>query len=184
MSQLAKKGLSESLLKLLSKKTLDKITVKDIVEDCGVNRQTFYYHFQDIYDLMSYTFLEEAQKVIADKKTNDTWQEGYLKSFAYARENRTLVLNAYHSLGREHLESYLYQITQRLLLDVLEENLEGLCVEESDREFIVDFYKYAFVGFALDWIRNGMKEDPLDLVNRLSKLISGEFRRGLERFTN
>ena len=48
MSQVTKRALAASLIKLLSQKPLDKVTVKDIIEDCGVNRQTFYYHFQDI----------------------------------------------------------------------------------------------------------------------------------------
>ena len=56
MSQVTKRALAASLIKLLSQKPLDKVTVKDIIEDCGVNRQTFYYHFKDIYDLVDWIF--------------------------------------------------------------------------------------------------------------------------------
>ena len=62
MSLLTEKALAASLKKLLEKKTLDKITVKDITDDCGVNRQTFYYHFHDVYDLVEWIFTEEAKK--------------------------------------------------------------------------------------------------------------------------
>ena len=55
MSQITKRALEASLKKLLTKKPLDKITITDITEDCGINRMTFYYHFKDIYDLVEDT---------------------------------------------------------------------------------------------------------------------------------
>ena len=56
MSEITKKALAETLKKLLSKNKLNKITIKEITEDCGVNRQTFYYHFKDIYDLLEWIY--------------------------------------------------------------------------------------------------------------------------------
>ncbi len=64
MSQVTKRALAASLIKLLSQKPLDKVTVKDIIEDCGVNRQTFYYHFKDIYDLVDWNFLRARKRMI------------------------------------------------------------------------------------------------------------------------
>ena len=75
MSQVTKRALAASLIKLLSQKPLDKVTVKDIIEDCGVNRQTFYYHFKDIYDLVDWIFLEMASEFLDGKETYDTWQK-------------------------------------------------------------------------------------------------------------
>ena len=60
MSEITKKALAESLKKLLSKNKLNKITIKEITEDCGVNRQTFYYHFKDIYDLLEWIYKNEV----------------------------------------------------------------------------------------------------------------------------
>ena len=56
MSVITKKALASSLKNLMKKATLNQITVKDVVTDCGVNRQTFYYHFQDIYDLVEWIY--------------------------------------------------------------------------------------------------------------------------------
>ena len=56
MSEITKKALATSLKKLLSKKELSKITIANITNDCGVNRQTFYYHFKDVYDLLEDIF--------------------------------------------------------------------------------------------------------------------------------
>ena len=71
-----KKALAESLKNLLLQKPLNKITISDIADDCGINRMTFYYHFKDIYDLVEWTCAEEAAQAMEGKKTYDTWQEG------------------------------------------------------------------------------------------------------------
>ncbi len=182
MAQTTKRALAASLKKLLAQKPLDKITVVDIVADCEVNRQTFYYHFQDIYYLMDWIFVSEAAQVIQGKKTYDTWQQGFLQIFEYVLANKALIANAYHSLSREQMERYLYDVTYHLLIDVVEEQAEGIPVRQEDKAFIAGFYKYAFVGLLLDWIRQGMKEDPKKIVDRLSILIHGEIDRALEKF--
>ncbi len=182
MSQITKKALSASLKKLLSQKPLDKITVIDIVEDCEVNRQTFYYHFQDIYDLVEWMFLTGAAAALNGKKTYDTWQQGFLQVFEYALENKDLVINTYHSMSRDQLERYLYDVTYNLLIGVVEEQASGMAVSDNDKKFIADFYKFAFVGLMLDWIRRGMKDDPKKIVEHISTLIQGDIKRALEKY--
>ena len=182
MAQTTKRALAASLKKLLAQKPLDKITIVDIVTDCEVNRQTFYYHFQDIYDLMDWIFVSEATQVIQGKKTYNTWQQGFLQIFEYVLANKALITNAYHSLSREQMERYLYDVTYHLLIDVVEEQAAGIPVRQEDKAFIADFYKYAFVGLLLDWIRQGMKEDPKRIGNRLSILIHGDIGRALEKY--
>ncbi len=182
MSQITKKALEASLKKLLLQKPLEKITVSDIAEDCGVNRMTFYYHFKDIYDLIEWSFAEAADEIIEGKKTYRTWQQGFLQMFEAALENRALVTSVYHSLNREHMEEYLYRITFDLLIGVVEERAAGKRVCESDKKFIADFYKFAFVGLMLDWIKSGMKEDPAQIIDRLSTLIQGDITKALEKY--
>ena len=83
MSQITKRALEASLKKLLTKKPLDKITITDITEDCGINRMTFYYHFKDIYDLVEWVCVEDATRILGENKTYDTWQEGFLRIFDF-----------------------------------------------------------------------------------------------------
>ena len=182
MSQTTKKALAASLKKLLADKSLDKITVTDIAEDCGVNRQTFYYHFQDIYDLVEWIYTSEATAAIGEKRTYDTWQEGFLHTFQYLLDNRAFVTRTYHSISREHLERYLYTETYRLLIGVVEEKAAGMSLREEDRAFIAHFYKYGFVGLVLDWIGGGMKEKPQSIIDRLDLVIRGSIPQALERF--
>lgn len=183
MLQTTKRALSQSLKKLLQTKPLSKITINDIAEDCGVSRMTFYYHFADIYDLVEWTCQEDASVALAGNKTYSTWQQGFLNIFNAVLENKTFVLNVYHSISREHLERYLYQLTYDLLIGVVEEKAVGLSVSDHDKAFIADFYKYAFVGLMLNWIREGMKEDPKAIIDRLSVLIHGDITRALHKYS-
>ena len=182
MSQITKRALAESLKKLLLEKPLDRITVSDITEDCGVSRMTFYYHFKDVYDLIEWTWLQEAERALDGQKTYDTWQQGFLQIFQLVQENRAFVKNLYHSISREQVERYLYRLTYQLLIGVVEEKSAGMSVRDEDKKFIADFYKYAFVGLMLDWIRGGMKGEPQVLIDRLSVLIRGDVEKALNHY--
>ena len=76
-------ALEASLKELLKKKPFDKITIADLTEDCGISRMAFYYHFKDIYDLVEWACVEDGKKALRDKKTYDTWQEGFAQMFQF-----------------------------------------------------------------------------------------------------
>ena len=179
MSNITKRALEASLKNLLLQKPLNKITVGDIANDCGINRMTFYYHFKDIYDLIEWSCVEDATKALEGKKTYDTWQEGFLNIFNAVLDNKPFIMNVYRSVSREQIEMYLYKLTYNLLIDVVNEKSVGMAVSDEDKKFIADFYKYAFVGIMLNWIRNDMKEEPKQIVDRLSVLIHGNITRTL-----
>lgn len=182
MSQITKKALSQSLKNLLIKKPLNKITINDITDDCGINRMTFYYHFKDIYDLAEWTCLQEASKVLKGNKTHDTWKAGMLQIFQTVRENKLLITNVYRCVDREQVERYLKPIIDNLLLNVVEEQSSAMIVREEDKEFIASVYSYVFVGLMLDWIKNDMKQDPEQLIIKLALVIQDTFTDALERF--
>lgn len=182
MSQITKKAIEASLKNLLLKKPFNKITINDIAEDCGISRMTFYYHFKDIYDLVEWACEEDAKKILDGKDDYKTWTQGFLNLFEEVLKNKPFILNVYRSVGREQVENYLYKIVYDLLLNVIEEKAQGMTVRDEDKEFIADFYKYAFVGLMLDWVKNGMKEDPHKIVKKAEFLLSGSLSVSLERF--
>lgn len=182
MAHLTKKALEASLKTLLMKKPLDKITISEIADGCGINRMTFYYHFKDIYDLVEWCLVEDAAKTLGDKKTYSTWQQGFLQIFEHVQENKPLMMNVYNSISREQVERYLYKLSYDLLINVVEEQAEGISVSDKDKHFIADVYKYVFVGLVLDWIKNGMLEDPKRIIERLDILIQGDFKKALRAY--
>ena len=91
-------------------------------------------------------------------------------------------MNVYRSVSREQVENYLYKVTHGLLIDVVNEEAKNMTVSDEDRSFIADFYKYAFVGLMLDWIKGDMKEDPTSIIGKLSPLMQGNFKKALEAY--
>ncbi len=182
MSEITKHALEASLKRLLLQKPVTKITINDITEDCGISRATFYYHFKDIYDLVEWSCHEDASRALEGNKTYDTWEQGFLDIFRAVEDNKPFILNVYRSVSREQIEAYLYAVTYQLLIGVVNECAAGMRVKDEDKRFIADFYKYAFVGVMLDWIRQDMKPDPKQIVSRVSSLIEGDIPRALERF--
>lgn len=181
MSQVTKRALEASLKHLLLQKPLNKITINDIAEDCGINRMTFYYHFKDIYDLIEWSCEEDASRALAGKKTYETWQQGLLQIFEAVLENKPFIMNVYHSVSREQVENYLYKLTYNLMEGVVEEQAQGMSVRTEDKTFIATVYKYVFVGLMLDWIKGNMKDDPALLVDRLDQVIHGSINTALQR---
>lgn len=182
MSQVTKRALEQSLKNLLLKKPLTKITVGDITDDCGINRMTFYYHFKDIYDLVEWSCLEDAKRALDEKKTYDTWQQGLLQIFKAVQENKPFILNVYRCVHREQVEKYLQPLVDQLLLNVINEEAARITVRDEDKQFIAQVYSYMFIGLMLDWIKDDMREDPQQIVEKLSKLIKGSVSVALSRF--
>ena len=165
MSNTTKRALEDSLKKLLLSKPLDKITINDLTTDCGISRMTFYYHFQDIYDLAEWACVEDGKRALQDKRTYDTWQEGLE-----------------HSVSKEKIENYLYKLTYELIIGVVEEKSKGTGLSEENKSFIADFHKYGFVGLMLDWIKQGMKEDYHEIVERMSVMLHGNITNSIQNF--
>ncbi len=181
MSQITKRALEASLKNLLLKKPLNKITVSDITEDCGINRMTFYYHFKDIYDLVEWTCVEDVSRALDEKKTYDTWEQGFVQIFEAVLANKPFIMNVYRCVSRERVEKYLNQLTDGLLMGVIEERAACMTVRDEDKGFIARVYSYIFVGLMLDWVGNNMKDDPEELVERLAVVIRGDVVSALER---
>ena len=182
MSQVTKRALEQSLKNLLLKKPLSKITISDLTEDCGMNRMTFYYHFKDIYDLVEWSCLTDAKRALDEKKTYDTWQQGFLQILEAVQANKPFIMNVYHCVHLEQVEIYLRPLVEDLILNVVNEEAGGLNVRDEDKTFIVQAYSYIFIGIMLDWIKEDMKENPQEIVERLNKLIKGSIRASLTRF--
>ena len=110
MSNLTKQALLAAFGQLLEKKPFNKITVGDITELCGVNRMTFYYHFQDIYELMIWGLETHVLNVDKSCTTYEHWQEGYLKIYRFALEHQIYITKIFQTVKQEHLEHHLLRI--------------------------------------------------------------------------
>lgn len=181
MVQLTKRAIVESFLKLLNEKPLDKITVREIVEDCGINRNTFYYHFEDIHSLLVFIVDAEVEKAIADRSDVKSLEEGFIEAADFALKNKRAVFHIYNSVSRKEVERYLDSVAEAVIRRLVEQEQGDCRVRESDRELLIHFYKCGLVGIVTGWIEEGMKTDPRMLIRSLGRLLDGGITLALQR---
>lgn len=177
MANFTKKALMASFSKLLNEKPFDKITVQDIVDDCGVNRNTFYYHFQDIYMLLECLLQQECQKVEETLDNDLTWIECFEIGFSFVFLNKSAIYHLYQSMNRETLEYFLGQVIESILQKYIEVHFADIRISEERKKFIIKFYKYGITGICLEGIANESTE--LDIQKRYIQDIEKSFRRSL-----
>ena len=184
MKQNAKAAIIDSFKQLLNKKSIDKITVKGICENCYVNRQTFYNHFTDIMDVFKFMFYEELSKEIAQNRTIETWNGGFLATMNYLKKNSKMILHVYKSSYWPETNTYVTNLSIRLLDDVVEECAQkmGVKLKDKDKNFIVNFYRHVFNGLMIDWVSEGMEEEPETILKKLLIMITGSISRSVAAF--
>lgn len=181
MAQFTKKAITESFIKLLNERPLDKITIKDIVEDCGINRNTFYYHFADIPALVESIMEEESRAAFAGQEQGASWEESFIAAAQFALQNKRMIFHIYNSVRREEVERYLNAIAQEAMSRYVERMAEGYRVNTEDKKLITDFYRVALVGMIVDWLNSGMKYDPEQSVRRLGIMLKGNIEAAFKR---
>lgn len=179
-SDATKVAMSNALKEQLKKKKLSKITINDIASACNISRMTFYYHFQDIYDLTEWTLEEAAGGAIGENRTYESLQQGFEGLLRELQANQTLILNIYRSMDREMIERYLLKKAESLLMPVVEHESHGLPVNEENKRRVAIFYSYAFLGVLMEWIGKGMAAPPREVVKMVSAIVQGDFRNSLE----
>lgn len=182
-SDATKVAMSNALKGLLKKKKLSKITINDIASECNISRMTFYYHFQDIYDLAEWTLEEAAGRAIGENRTYSSWQQGFEDLLEELQSNQVLILNVYRSMDREMIERYLLKKAETLLMPVVEQESQGIAVSEEAKRRVAVFYSYAFLGVLMEWISKGMTTSPHEIVMMVSAIIQGDFRNSLKNIS-
>ncbi len=184
MSQLTKKALADALIKELQTKTIDKISIKDLTDQCGINRQTFYYHFTDIYALMEWTLKRYmTERFEKEEMKNAAPLQKVRSLLTFLTEERRMLLNAYDSRNYIYYHQFLTSFFSPIIRKrIMEEPLaEKISKEKID--FIVNAFTYAIVGLANDWINRGAPNDIENYINDLNILIGEDYISNiLERF--
>lgn len=181
MAQFTKKAIMQCFIQMLNESPMDKISVVDIAERCGINRNTFYYYYCDIYALVKELFTMEAQRIAEKELSCATWQEVCLEALEFVRENRRAVYHLFHSNHRDLLEEYLYDVAHLEMVNFVRREAEGMPVKEEDINSLALFYTSALVGLVTRWMLEGMKADVESILDNIGRLITGNLRMSLER---
>ncbi|MEA4923646.1 MAG: TetR/AcrR family transcriptional regulator C-terminal domain-containing protein [Eubacteriaceae bacterium] len=173
MGERTKDVLAEGLRQLLEEKLLDRITVRELTGKCHMGRNTFYYHFRDIYELMDWMFIGEAEKIINGLDDKDDWQRGMTQAMNYIFENKNVIYNIYNSINKQKIENYLYDVMQGIIFGFVTRQTGDNDIPVEYKKKIADFFRYALVGWVFQWMENGMKETPEKVVSDLDGLLDG-----------
>lgn len=170
MAKFTKMAIVNTFVKILNEKPLSKITVKEIIEACEISRNTFYYYFEDIYNLVDYLFKKEIEKLQEITDTSDSLQEEAEIVLKFLIENKIALKHIYQSVKKDQIELYLFKALDKAMFDFVKNHFKDADVSESDIHFLARYHKYALTGFITDWLASDGDEELKDLINRLSAL--------------
>ncbi|MDO4311675.1 MAG: TetR/AcrR family transcriptional regulator C-terminal domain-containing protein [Eubacteriales bacterium] len=183
MRKTTKQAISESLKTLLEKQTIDKITIKEIVAECGVNRQTFYYHFSDIYELLEWALEDTIQEYITvNPVPKDDWQEQIYLFYRFLYSHRRIILHAYDPINRTYYENFTVKFIEPIIMYRISLCPAAVHVPEDKRQFVQQVYTWICSDLIIEWVEHGMPDEQKTRLDDYITLVNGSLDAALERF--
>lgn len=171
MPSFTRKAIESSFLKLLQDRPLSQITVKDIVEDCNVNRNSFYYHFQDIPSLLGEVIQEMIDQMIDEIPEDFTLEEGTGIILRELVANKKAIRHIWSSSHRDFYEMQLMRYCDYMIRRYVEKNPYDLSAEGEEEELMISFLKFSTFGQIICWLNDGMTFDIEDYGRRICRLV-------------
>ena len=169
MSGFTKEIIARTFTELLEEKSMAKITVKDIVERCGVNRNTFYYHFRDIPDVVEFILKKKWDEILEAPQEKTSILE-------CMEEMASLV---YKSVKRDTFLVYMNEIATYIITEYFEKNLDKFDLNRDEISILIKYYKCLFIGILMEWLNNALEDDlgvemrqAVELMSRHPELTS------------
>ncbi len=176
----AKEEIVAVFLKELRAKPMDKITVTDIIEKSGISRNTFYYHFADIYNLLQFVLDREVERLSKSILLLNSWPEVLKNLIDYARTYQKEIDHIYYSVPKERIEKFIFSSTQDILYQIVRLEAKGYNVSPEEIQYIADFYRYAIIGFFLRFLWNDMSSDAEKAIDKMAVIFENNIRNLLE----
>lgn len=175
--------IAASLRKLMKKKSLDKIKIREIVEDCGVNRQTFYYHFQDIYALVEWIYTYDGMQIFNEHKDDTDWATMIKSFFDYLEEHHEEVKCVVNSKAEKFFYSFVREKIGLCAKLVVEHVSRGRTIDAHYKVFISEFYTFAVCDVVGNWMknRNTTKMSSDELIHLFELTMLGNVDAALKR---
>jgi len=173
-SDITKNILATSAKKLLKHKTITKISIKELVSESGLNRQTFYYHFKDIYDLVYWIFRTEVLAVFKDYEGEALWQVGLKKLLIYINENKDICQNTLNSLGRDQISHFYYEEISKLVIQAIDSLVDGIDIDINYKKRITQYFAISFGSIIEQWTFGRIDQSIDELIVFLDRVIQDQ----------
>ena len=177
MANTTKQALEESLKHMLLKKPLDKITIRDITEDCGVSRMAFYYHFHDIPELLETTIKSDVDQIIQTNGHFGSPTDCLIPIVERCLKRKKAMLHIYRSVKRDVFQNELERIILYTVTQYIHTVTKDLNIPSEDKTILIQYYKCCLLGYTLDWLDKNMNFDLLKSVTRITDLIGDSLKQ-------
>lgn len=181
-SAITEKALAESLKKLMKSHPINKIHVKMITDDCQLTRHTFYNHFRDVYDLLGWIYQHEVIEYLEKCCNRARWKEGIRLVLQYTVDNRRICLNTFRSLGRDHLEGFLYQVFNRVITGIIADIAQNTPLNDHVKKEMAEFHANAVTGIFIAWLKQDLGKDPEVIADWIEKMFEGNIVRFVDQY--
>lgn len=176
-----KKAIIDSFWTLLDEKPYNKITVKDIIDYCQINRNTFYYHFHDIPELLEITVKNEADDIIRSYGKLGSSLECAMHLIELCSRYKKAILHIYRSVHREYFINELEKIVIYTVSQYIDTVTEKQPMPTEDRELLSRFCKCLLIGYLIDWLNAGMEYDLSYHITRIDMLFDGAIEQAYRK---
>ena len=171
-SEKTKQQLAKNLKELMETKPLEKISVQEVTEKAELNRQTFYYHFDDIYDLLKWTLEREAIELLYNRQEENLWKEGLRDFLLYLENNRAFAQNAVYSLGRDQFNRFFHREVYEIIGNVIQQFGETFCArDEKYIAFLTHYYTVSFAAIAISWLQGEIDNSVEEVIQMIDRLL-------------
>lgn len=167
MARRTQATIMQAFVDLLAQKSLDKITVKDVIERADVNRNTFYYYYENIPSLLAALFEREIQKFITSDEKSESFAKEYVRAYSLVRNHKRAIYHIYQSEERQALSGFLETAAELLVERFVREAAAPYNLDESGISYVTHFYSYAIVGMTAHWVREDMPSVDWNLPEQI-----------------
>ena len=181
-SELTKLHMAENLQALMLEKPINKITIKELTSRCKINRQTFYYHFCDIYDLLEWLLRNRLKSIATNIENFDSWQEAGIYLLDYLCDNRPLVLSTLNSLSRNSVHDLIHDEIFKLASKFVHEIAGDIKLSENAFKHIIHFFCITFTALLEDWLVSDSNQSSKEVIYDLDMIVSGMTRNAVLRY--
>lgn len=167
MANFTRKAIRETFIELLEEQPLNDITVREIVKRCGINRNTFYYHYQDLPALIEEIIKDDAEAFIQAYPSVTSIVECFDAVTEFASHQKRSIMHIYRSMSREVFERNLMMVCEYFVCSYVETTLSQENISKENKMTIINYYKCVCFGLTIEWLNTGMAEEYTRSIRRI-----------------
>lgn len=182
MAQYTKKAILQTFQEMLERMPFDKITISAIVSNCEISSNTFYYHYQDIYDLLDTWLSIKQEKYKETASSGVRWQDAAKAMLYDLKGHPDIVYHLFNSLSRERIERYIFESTDDTFYRLVRRETAGVAIPEQELKNIAEYNSYSFLGFLLKFLWNHMDGDIDAGIEKIGSIFENNIQWLKEKY--